>query len=194
MSETPKIRCSNADRNTTVDILTSALSAGQLDFQEFEDRSSAAYNAKTKGELAKLTADLDTSSTDRSSTETSPQRHSTQPPAKQRANSLALFGGSTVKNCVLAKKHLNLTAFGGSEIDLRNVELSAPVTEINVYALFGGTEIVVPDNVRVEIDGVGIFGGFGSSDEPKNFPPNAPTVQVTGLALFGGVNVKFVRD
>src|SRR5699024_12212683 len=58
-------------------------------------------------------------------------------------------------------------------------------------SLLGGIDITVPDDIVVEVSGVGLMGAFESNDrDTVDTPPtNAPTVKVTGLALMGGVNV-----
>lgn len=52
------IRASNADREAVVRRLNDAFSEGRLDMVELEERVSAAYAAKTLGDLRPLTGDL----------------------------------------------------------------------------------------------------------------------------------------
>jgi DUF1707 SHOCT-like domain len=52
------IRASDRDRELAVQLLRDAHAEGRLDLGEFMGRTSAAYTAKTWGELAGLTADL----------------------------------------------------------------------------------------------------------------------------------------
>jgi DUF1707 SHOCT-like domain len=52
------IRASDMDREGVVTILRDAHAEGRLTLEEFEERTSAAYAAKTWGDLADLTADL----------------------------------------------------------------------------------------------------------------------------------------
>ena len=52
------VRASDAERDLVVERLTRAMTAGRLTPEEFEERSSAAYTARTRGELAELTRDL----------------------------------------------------------------------------------------------------------------------------------------
>ena len=52
------IRAGNADREKVVGQLNAAFAEGRLDVGELDERVSAAYAAKTLGELAPLTADL----------------------------------------------------------------------------------------------------------------------------------------
>ncbi|HLI38079.1 MAG TPA: DUF1707 domain-containing protein [Streptosporangiaceae bacterium] len=52
------IRASDRDRESAAEVLREAYAAGRLDLEEFDERASAAYAARTWGELRALTADL----------------------------------------------------------------------------------------------------------------------------------------
>ena len=92
------------------------------------------------------------------------------------------------------ESHHAFALMGGVDLDLRQARLAAPVTRIEAYAVMGGIDIVVPADVRVEVEGIGLMGSF--SEEREADPPappapeGAPVVRVTGLALMGGVSVR----
>ena len=52
------IRASDHDRESVVEVLREAYAAGRLDLDEFDQRTTAAYSAKTWGDLRELTSDL----------------------------------------------------------------------------------------------------------------------------------------
>lgn len=54
----PSIRASDADRERVVEILRQHTAEGRITPDEFEERMTAAYAAKTVGALAELTTDL----------------------------------------------------------------------------------------------------------------------------------------
>lgn len=54
----PSIRASDADRERVVELLRQHSAEGRLSSEEFDERMSAAYAAKTMGALAELTTDL----------------------------------------------------------------------------------------------------------------------------------------
>lgn len=58
MTEDGGIRASDADREHVVEILREAYSAGRLTLEEFDDRTTSAFAAKTWGGLRTLTSDL----------------------------------------------------------------------------------------------------------------------------------------
>ncbi|RRR97384.1 DUF1707 SHOCT-like domain-containing protein [Glycomyces terrestris] len=53
-----KLRISNADRDKAIEQLRAALDEGRIDLGEFDERSLAAYNAKTNAELDLIFEDL----------------------------------------------------------------------------------------------------------------------------------------
>ena len=57
MTDRP-IRASDQERESVVDVLRDAFTEGRLTFDEFEERTAAAYGAKMWTELRELTADL----------------------------------------------------------------------------------------------------------------------------------------
>lgn len=54
----PSIRASDADRERVVELLRQHSAEGRISSEEFDERMSAAYAAKTMGALAELTTDL----------------------------------------------------------------------------------------------------------------------------------------
>ena len=83
----------------------------------------------------------------------------------------------------------NLDAiFGGIEIDLRNSNIKEDVV-INATAIFGGIDIFVPDNVKVEIKSTSIFGGVADKKKNKS-NDKSHTIYVNATCLFGGVDIK----
>jgi hypothetical protein len=58
----------------------------------------------------------------------------------------------------------------------------------------GGSDIVVPDGVHVELSGFALLGGndlrLGDAPLP---PPSAPVVRVRAYSLLGGTDVKRVK-
>ena len=68
------------------------------------------------------------------------------------------------------------------------------VSEFSAFAFMGGVTIIVPPDLQVECDGIGIMGGFECSDEVRaGHDPDAPILKINGLAMMGGVDVK-VRE
>jgi predicted membrane protein len=83
-----------------------------------------------------------------------------------------------------------LTAiFGGFDLDLRQVIMDGDSANLDVFLLFGGGEIRVPENWDVTLQA--IAGGVG--DKVPSLPSSEgkrPRLVLSGLILFGGVEVK----
>ncbi len=80
-----------------------------------------------------------------------------------------------------------LTAtFGGVKCDLRNAIITKDCG-IEVSAVFGGIDILVPSNVNVKVSSNSIFGGISNKTSVHK---DAPTIYVSGTCLFGGVEIK----
>jgi Domain of unknown function (DUF1707) len=58
MESSPELRASDAERDQVAEVLRSHAAQGRLDPDELDDRLGAAYAARTRGDLAVLTADL----------------------------------------------------------------------------------------------------------------------------------------
>jgi hypothetical protein len=112
-------------------------------------------------------------------------------PVPERGVLAAVMGGNGRKGAWLVPRHLKVVAFmGGADLDLRAARFAPGVTEIEVVAVMGGVEIVVPHGVRVETVAVAAMGGVETNVrdvEPRD--PDAPVLRVSGFATFGGVNV-----
>jgi hypothetical protein len=78
--------------------------------------------------------------------------------------------------------------YGGGMIDLREATLDPAGATLRVKAIFGGGQIVVPDDWRVETRVTGI-GGMGDTRPAIERPVTAPLLRVEGLAVFGGFGV-----
>ncbi|MBQ9080114.1 MAG: hypothetical protein IJY27_03495 [Clostridia bacterium] len=92
------------------------------------------------------------------------------------------FDGEIFTGCELT------AVFGGIKCDIRHARIDQDVV-IEVSAIFGGIDILLPDYVNVKVNSTSIFGGI-SSEAHKNSSENAVTVYITGACIFGGTDIK----
>ena len=78
--------------------------------------------------------------------------------------------------------------FGGMKLDLRKAKINSDVV-INAKAIFGGVEILVPDDVKIKIKSNSAFGGITNKKENTS-SEKAPTIYINGTAVFGGIDIK----
>lgn len=104
----------------------------------------------------------------------------------------AIFTGAKIRSESNDFKGGSVTAiFGGAEVDLRHVTVSPDGAIVHVTALFGGVEIFVPTNVRLEMNGTPIFGAWEDKTRvPAEKDATLPLLQIKCTALFGGIEVK----
>jgi hypothetical protein len=79
--------------------------------------------------------------------------------------------------------------YGGGVVDLRKATLDPAGATLRVRAIFGGGQIIVPADWRVETSVVGL-GGIGDARDQVEPAVDAPTLTVEGVALFGGFGIQ----
>jgi hypothetical protein len=177
-------------REQVIALLSDAFARDLVDVDEFERRLSVAHSTEQLAELEKLVADLAGAAP---STALVPAPPSVSPDrVRDSATVMAIMGGAMREgNWVPARKTKIWALMGGVELDFREAQFAAGVTEINIRAMMGGVHIVVPPNLAVEMDGSAIMGGFDSSARaPAHLDPERPLLRVTGLAMMGGVHIE----
>jgi Domain of unknown function (DUF1707)/Cell wall-active antibiotics response 4TMS YvqF len=187
------MRASDADRDRVAEQLRQAAGDGRLSIAELQDRLDALYAAKTYGELEPVVADLPDASRPaahlapkQTSGDVSP-RVGGRPVAR---TAKAVFGGLSRRGQWVVPSHYTVKAvFGGAELDLREARLESHEVTIDVKAVFGGVDIVVPDDVIAIVDGTAVFGGFDDKVSTSQPATGAPVVRIGGKAVFGGVSV-----
>lgn len=80
------------------------------------------------------------------------------------------------------------TVFGGSEIDMTEAGAQEGAV-IEIFCMFGGVELRVPDDWQVNMNATAIFGGF--TDDRKHIAKSTSvTVNINGFVIFGGGELK----
>ena len=185
---------SPAARERVVQDLADHFAQDRLTLPEYERRVELVYRATTADALRDLTRDLAPIPPARVAPEASlSNRVDSSPPVTSvKRNFFALMSGVIRRGNWLVPATSRAVAFmGGISLDLREATLTAHVTDIYIFAMMGGVEIIVPPDVRLESDGFAIMGGFEDQlKEPASRDPNAPLVRVHGLAIMGGVEAR----
>lgn len=116
---------------------------------------------------------------------------------------MAVLGGVESRNSSKSFRGGEMLAiFGGAELDLRDAQVHDPPAEIQVFTLFGGTEIRVPEGWNVRMTVLPVLGGAederrrpragGDGASGGSFPGSSgqPDLIVSGFVAFGGITVK----
>lgn len=114
-----------------------------------------------------------------------------QPDADDYVRSFAVMGGITRRNESQAFRGGELTAvMGGVELDLTDATPAGGRAVVDVFAMWGGIDIRVPDDWRVEVEATPIMAGIESSARLAPGVDAAGTLVVRGFVMMGGVEIK----
>lgn len=187
-------------RQVTIDALMEHFANDVMDVDEFERRVGRAHSASTSDELKEILRDLpgggDLTVVDgagRSSVPAPVSDYSvtSADQVKEKQFVVAAMGGTSRKGrWAPARKNYAVCVMGGVELDFREAILGPGVTEVQVFTMWGGVEIIVPPGLNVESHGIALMGGFEHAADSSLAPdPGAPTLRITGVALMAGVDV-----
>lgn len=200
------LRVSDADREQVTERLREAAGQGRITMDELDTRLDATYTAKTYAQLAEITRDLPVEGSAALALGDSgafPVERVGGTP--RRRVSLAILSGSRRKGTwVVPPVYTAVALLGGVDMDLREARFSQRDVRIRAYAILGGVNIIVPEDIEVDVGGIGIMGGFDHKETGSRWRlsisapaargvPNAPRLRISGLAFMGGVNVKRKR-
>ena len=185
------LRVSDADREQAAEVLRQAAGDGRLTLDELDERLSAAYAAKTYADLESVTSDLPGPGVAAPATTASggfPAERIGGTPGAPFA--IAIMGGARRRGrWVIPRRYTCFALMGGIELDLREAQFSQRDVTIQAFSLMGGVSVIAPEDIEIDVTGLGIMGGF---DHEASGPgaPGAPRLKVIGFSLMGGVDVR----
>ena len=109
------------------------------------------------------------------------------------SSDFAMMGG--VNRIVESKDYRGGEAtavMGAVELDFRGSTIVTSPAILDVFALWGGIEITVPQEWKVDVRGIPILGGFENKARTTVHDAGAPeqVLVIRGTALMGGVEIK----
>ncbi len=183
-------RASDADRERAAEQLRHAGGDGRLDLDELDERVQLAFEAQTRGDLEALLRDVE---------ERGPVARPTassgvvvRPGEGGSSWVVSIMSGATRSGrWRVARRCTVLNVMGGSDIDLNDAEFAADDVEITVFSFMGGTDIYLPEDLRVEISDIGIMGGNEiQRGAPEAERRDGPVVRLKLISIMGGTNVR----
>ena len=175
-------RAADTDRIQIAQLLTYAAEQGRLQLQDYEERLTRAYAAKTYEELDQLRADLP-------GVPINPRRGGKPNPAPSLLLLALLSGFERRGRWNVPKKLTTFTFWGSGVVDLRYADFTSTEVELHAYSVMGMQTILLPPEVNVEIHGRGVMGGF-DREVVSDGVRGAPTVKIRGFSFWGGVGIK----
>ena len=101
----------------------------------------------------------------------------------------AIFSGSDLNYSGKVFGGTTLTAvFGGAKCDLRGAVIENDC-RIDTTAIFGGIDILVPDNINVVLNTAAFMGGAEDKTARRQIA-GAKTLYINAVCVFGGIDVK----
>lgn len=185
-------------RQITIDALMEHFANDVMDVDEFERRVEIAHAAKTSDELKALLGDLpgggDLPAVREDTFDLTRAREYSITSSSQiedRSFVVAALGGTSRRGrWTPARRNYAIAVCGGAELDFREAVFGPGVTEVRVFTMWGGVDLIVPPGINVESHGLAIMGGFDhTADTPSSGDPSQPTLRITGVAVMAGVDV-----
>lgn len=101
----------------------------------------------------------------------------------------ALMGGNALTSGSQEFRGGDLAAvMGGLELDLRSARLAPEGAVLDVFAMWGGIDIHVPEGWAIESQVLPVMAAFEDQTRPAT-EPSAPKLLIRGLVLMGGIEV-----
>jgi hypothetical protein len=178
-------------RERAIAVLCEAFAQDHLDLTELETRIDRAHRVATPAELDALIADLPAPAQPPPVTAPDHTTAKRVTEAIRDSRTLIAFMGGVERrgNWAPGRKNVVIAIMGGADLDFRDVALPPGETEIYIFAMMGGVEIVVPPELNVDASGIAIMGGFGHASSARNPDPAAPVLRVNGFCFMGGVDI-----
>jgi hypothetical protein len=179
------------ERENVVKVLIDQYAADNLTVEEFETRLDSAYAASTMEQLEGLLTGLPVLASQADAPGIPSVQRAPAESVREHGFQIAILGGYEKKGeWTPPRKLQSLAIMGGAGLDFREARMPPGVTEVNILAIMGGTEILVPPGLAVETHGFGFMGAFEGVDQAGvDSDPDAPRLVIRGLAIMGGVEV-----
>ena len=82
------------------------------------------------------------------------------------------------------------TVMGGIQLDLRGATLDPTGGRLELLAVMGGIQLIVPDTWRVRIEpSYAIVGGIDTPRHKEDVPDTEPALEIASYAVLGGIQV-----
>lgn len=180
----------DAERDRVVALLRLHCTEGRISLDEFSDRVGFVFAADSAAELDRVVHDLP-----------APWRDEPRPvepvekPRRRIRWLVSVFSDNTRRGqFAIDEESAAVSVFGGSTLDLRDAHIEGPETVVTAVAVFGDVKVIVPDGIRVSLEGVAIFGSRGCELGPERPLPGSPEVIVRAFAVFGDVGVRSASE
>ena len=199
MSDNYPVQSTNIEtaRERAVEVLMEHFSNNVMNLEEFEGLLDVVNACSTTVELRDLLSKLPPLESPKASSDMMPAPGGAPvvvdaDRVRRYGFLISVLGGiNRAGRWIPARKSFALGVLGGISLDFREALLGSGITDVNVLAVLGSVEIIVPPEMAVEVDGMAVLGAFEyQTDAPLRSNPDLPTLRVRGLAVLGNVHVE----
>lgn len=199
------VRIGDGDRQVVIDALSRHTAEGRLTLDQFADLVGRVYAARTRRDLDGALGELPDEADIRPPAATGAVAAgpadgdgpaTTRDTAGPRRRFVAIMCGTRARGRWRAPGRVTAFAFWGHvKVDLRQAVIEEPVVEVTAWAIMGSVDVVVPDGIPVDLDGMVLMGGSTDRTQTaKATPlPHAPLIRVHARGLWGGVTARTSR-
>ncbi|WP_245623117.1 DUF1707 SHOCT-like domain-containing protein [Spirillospora albida] len=174
------VRASDAEREAVIERLRVASVEGRLTFEELTERTEAAFQAVTRGDLEHITADLPGMGAPGAD----------PAPAQVKRRFTAVMGDCKERIVGRIDGPLEaLSVMGDVEIDLRGAQVPTGEVVIRATAVMGDVKIIVPDGIDVQLTGYAFLGDRKVKVREARPGARVPVVRVAAQAVMGDVKI-----
>lgn len=189
MPEPDHTLAGDADREATLALLREATVDGRLTVDELAERAAGTHAARTHAELHAVTADLRPSAAVRMTGPVPPPRPAVRGGGPEVHRTRFSLRRHTGRRALAASSRFEVT-LGNVHLDLRDVVLPGPEVDIEVHAVLGWVQVIVPEGIEVRMLGDGALFNREVHLRPTPVPPGAPTVRLRVSGVLGSVSVR----
>ena len=119
-------------------------------------------------------------------------RHKIPTDSLDYIDDMSIFGGGDKMVTSQNFRGGRLTSvFGGSKINLLKADLAKGKNVIDIFAIFGGTKLMIPASWNIKIEVTALFGGFTDkrTAPPDNIIDPSKELIIKGIVIFGGGDI-----
>lgn len=177
-------------RNQIVEMLKEHYAHGHLDMTEFEEKLDIATKTQSVQELVSLVKGLPDLPVEETPVDVEGSVPLNLGRVRDSEAMFAVLGAQTRKRTWRPPRNLTVVnVMAGTDLDYRKALIPPGESEISVFCVMGGVDIIVPPGVNVEVNGFGFMGAFDDRTS-GHYSEGAPTLRINGFALMGGVDIK----
>ena len=183
----PNIRLSNADREALIGRLHAATEEGRLDLDEFAERSTQVYEAKTFADVERLLADLPED--DRALAVPTRRKAVSDVPEivlDPKYSRLKREGAWTVPQRIVVKPEYTSVV-----LDCRHAEFTSDEIDVEVELKYSRLKLILPRGASAVDDGVRMEGGRVTNRAVK--PGAGPRFRLSGRIEYAQITVRYER-